>query len=119
MSSSNASGSVPAEAGRPTAEIIPFPLRPRAEPRPDDRLAKALQSLNAALADQRVALAEWRAALGDLKDTTKGLGDSLQRYRTNLGTLGKSVSALNGQARSLEQWADCVVGKNERPDQPR
>jgi|HubBroStandDraft_6_1064221.scaffolds.fasta_scaffold1680506_2 hypothetical protein len=110
MSSSNAPESEPVEAGLPTAEIIPFPSRPRpAEPRPEDRLSRALASLNAALAEQRVAVAAWREALGELKETTAGLGESLQRYRTNLGSLSGSVSELQLKAQSLEQWADSVA----------
>jgi hypothetical protein len=68
-----------------------------------------MDSLNAALAEQRVAMAGWRIALGELKTTTSGLGDSLQRYRANLGILGDRVSALQTQARCLERWADTVT----------
>jgi hypothetical protein len=96
-----------ADAGVRTAAIIPFPVRPRpADPAPEERLARALASLNCALADQRVALAAWRDVLGELKVTTVGLHDSLQRYRNNLQTLGNSVSVLQSKARSLEAWAD-------------
>jgi hypothetical protein len=109
MSSSNAPESGSVEAGLPTAVIIPFPPRPKVEPRPEDRLARALESLNAALAEQRVALAAWRGALGQLKETTTGLGESLQRYHTSLGSLGGGVATLHDQARSLEQWADGVL----------
>jgi hypothetical protein len=58
------------------------------------------------MADQRVAVAAWREVLGELKTTTINLDDSLQRYRSNLGSLGTSVSALHAKARALEQWAD-------------
>jgi hypothetical protein len=109
MSSSTAPESEPVEAGLPTAVIIPFPSRPKVQARPDERLSKALESLNAALAEQRVALAAWRGALGELKETTTGLGESLQRYRTSLGSLSGSVATLHDQARSLEQWADGFI----------
>ena len=72
-------------------------------------MSRALKSLNAALAEQRVAVAAWREALGELKETTAGLGESLQRYRTNLGSLSGSVSELQLKAQSLEQWADGVL----------
>jgi hypothetical protein len=95
------------EAARPTATIIAFPPRPTpAASPPVDRLTRALESLNTAMLQQRAALAAWRGALGELKATTTGLGESLQHYRTNLRSLGDSVSALQDKARSLEQWAD-------------
>jgi ABC-type transporter Mla subunit MlaD len=72
-------------------------------------LAVALDSLNTALADQRSAIATWRDVLGELKATTEGLDDSLRRYRTNLRTLGHSVSTLRAKAKALEQWADGLV----------
>jgi ABC-type transporter Mla subunit MlaD len=115
MSSSIAPDPDPIEAERPTAQIIAFPVRPKAaevpvaEPQPQDRLARALESLNAALAEQRTALAAWRGALGELKATTTGLGDSLQTYQANLRSLGDSVSSLNAKARSLEEWADSAA----------
>ncbi|MEA2740357.1 MAG: hypothetical protein QOH05_3664 [Acetobacteraceae bacterium] len=107
MTNATVSDSLADEAAPWSASIIPFPMRPRpAEPAPEERLARALASLNEALAEQRIAVATWRAALGDLKETTNGLQDSLQRYRTNLGSLGDSVSALRDKACALEQWAD-------------
>jgi hypothetical protein len=100
----------PIEPARPTAAIIAFPARPKpvASP-PEDRLARALESLNTAMMEQRAALAAWRGALGDLKATTTCLDESLKRYRTNLRSLSSSVSALQTKARSLEQWADGVA----------
>lgn len=98
------------EAAPRTASIIPFPVRPKPDaPAPQERLARALDSLNAALADQKVAIAAWREVLGELKATTTGLDESLQRYRSTLRTLGNSVSSLRAKARTLEQWADGVV----------
>lgn len=107
MTTSTVSNTTTVEAVPPTATIIPFPVRPQPEaPAPQERLARALESLNAALADQKVAVAAWRNVLGELKATTVGLDDSLQHYRATLRTLGTSVSALRAKARSLEQWAD-------------
>jgi hypothetical protein len=103
------SDSATVEALRPTAAIIKFPVRPKpAAPRPEDRLSKALVSLNAAMVEQRRVLAAWRGALGELKATTVGLDESLQRYQTSLRSLGGSVSALRTKARALEQLADGV-----------
>lgn len=99
-----------ADAHARTATIIAFPAREAVAPRvPEDRLARALDSLNTALADQKTAVAAWRDVLGELKATTTGLDESLQRYRSNLRSLGTSVSALHAKARSLEQWADSVL----------
>jgi hypothetical protein len=110
VTTANLSGSVPDKAARRTADIIPFPARAKpAEPTPQQRLVGALESLNAALAEQRTAVAAWREVLAELKTTTAGLHDSLRRYRANLLTLGSSVSALQAMARSLEQWADGVT----------
>lgn len=93
------------------AVIIPFPARPALPPDLDgqDRLDRALASLDAAVAAQRIAVAEWRSALGQLQATMKGLGQSMERYRDNLGELGTRVTAVNCQARLLEEWADGVL----------
>ncbi len=109
--------SEPVEVALPTAEIIPFPVRtqpmepPPAAMPPEDRLERALESLNAAMAEQKVALAAWRGALGALQASTSGLGESLQRYQTSLGTLSGNVDALREKAVSLEQWADSVLAE--------
>ncbi len=105
-----------------TAEILPF--RPRAPVQADglekpahavppmtlaqQRLARALETLNAALVDQRAVMAAWRASLAELKTSTAGLGDSLERYRTNLAALGQGVSSLRAQAKALRDWAETV-----------
>jgi septal ring factor EnvC (AmiA/AmiB activator) len=122
-----------------SALVIPFPVRsmplvsrPQASPHdaaesgsramakprvatsgltPEQRLTRALASLNTALAEQRVAVAEWRDGLVALKTTTARLADSLHRYRVNLDKLNNSVSALRDNAHSLETWADGVTAK--------
>ena len=107
MTSPTTAASIPATAKRPTADIVPFPVRSKpAAPGPEERLAKALDSLNAAMADQRAAVAAWRSVLGELKATTTGLDESLTRYRGNLRALSTSVSSLRAKAKSLEEWAD-------------
>lgn len=106
MSSSIAS-ETSADLERPMAEIIPFPTRSRpAQPRPEDRLARALAGLNAAMEEQRAAVTAWRGALGELQTTTAGLGESLRRYNGSLASLGGDVSALQAKTRALETWAD-------------
>lgn len=97
-----------------TAEIIPFPVR---QPAPDDgqeRLRRALAGLDSALAGQRTAVAAWRKALAELGTVVSGLGESLQRYRGNLDTLGDRVAGLHTQAVKLEQIADAALAA--RPD---
>jgi len=124
----------PTQPGQNSATVIPFPQRPAAQPATrhvplltgtpptgtpptgapltgtpkseQERLSHALESLNAALAEQRAALKAWRGAMSELKASTTALEDSLQRYRGNLRSLGSSVSALHHKARSLEAWAD-------------
>lgn len=91
---------------RPPAVVIPFPARRRAALDPQVRLAHALESLEAALANQRAAIAAWRGVLKDLKSTTANLDASLQRYRSSLRSLGGSVSELQAKARALEDWAE-------------
>ncbi len=109
---------------QPLATVIPFPQRPAkaaatrnvplltASPRPgQERLTRALESLSAALTEQRAALKVWRGAMTELKASTKALEDSLQRYRGNLGVLDNSVSTLHQQARALENWADSATAE--------
>jgi ABC-type transporter Mla subunit MlaD len=110
VTTSTVSESTTVEPNTRTASIIPFPARPKpAELTPEERLARALSSLNTALAEQRIAVSAWRDVLAELKTTTTGLHDSLQNYRANLRTLGNSVTALQSKARSLEAWADSVT----------
>ena len=92
---------------RPSAIVIAFPARTRnTAPDPHARLARALDSLQFALGNQRAAIAAWRDVLKDLKSTTAHLDESLQRYRASLRSLGSSVSALQTKARDLENWAE-------------
>jgi hypothetical protein len=92
------------------ATIIPFPARKPAAASPiDDRLTVSLANLTAALEEQRAAVTAWRNVLQDLKTTTAGLHDSLQKYNVSLGALGEGVSAVRDRALALEQWADDMV----------
>ena len=90
------------------ADIIRFPSRSVATPDPagQERLQRALASLDAALESQRKAVAEWRGSLKQLGDTMSGLRGSLQRYSGSLTKLEAQVGALNTRAVTLEQWAD-------------
>jgi hypothetical protein len=115
MSNTIASDSTAPEVERATAQIIAFPGRPKPAavrvgvPAPHERLARALESLNAALTEQRAAMAAWRGALGELRATTAGLRGSLQTYQSNLNALSGGLSSLRAKARSLEQWADATT----------
>jgi hypothetical protein len=110
MSGSTVPQSIADVASPPTAKIIPFPVRTKpADLQGDDRLARALESLNSALTEQKAALAAWREALGALKTSTTGLGGSLQQYHSRLGTLNDQVAALHHQAVTMEAWADRVL----------
>jgi len=110
-----------------TGTVIPFPKRSALAPatrripmisggqsQEQERLRTALDSLNAALADQRAALKTWRSAMGELKASTVALEDSLQRYRGNLRSLSNSVSSLREKARSLETWADQAASESQK-----
>ncbi len=112
----------PTQPAQPSATVIPFPQRPAtapatrqipllaATPRSEqERLTRALESLNAALTEQRTALKAWRGAMAELKASTEALEDGLQRYRGNLRSLSNSVTSLHQKARSLETWADSAT----------
>ena len=105
----------------PSAQIIPFPAKagPRAKvdsrlhdaPDPQERLARALASLDRALSEQRAAMSGWRESLGELRKATTGLGLSMQRYHRTLGKLGTDVSELHAEALRLERWADDTLAQ--------
>ena len=96
-----------------TAAIIPFPQRLRpAAPVPEQRLVRALDTLETAMAEQRAAIVAWRDALGTLRTSTAGLDESLKRYRNSLRTLANSVSAMRVQTRALEAWATNMAANN-------
>lgn len=78
------------------------------------RLVRALQSLDAALAEQRAAVSAWRGALGQLRTTVHGLSKSVQSYRGSLETLDAKVTSLRGEAQRLEQWADDAIVRSTK-----
>ncbi len=94
-----------------TATIIPFPP-PRARVVPgegEERLRRALQALDEALARQRRAVAAWRGALGELSGVASGLGHSLRHYRAGLDALVGRIDGLHAQAVRLERTADAAL----------
>ncbi len=101
--------------GKTTAEVILFPTRssvPAPTGTAEQRLTRALASLDAALSEQRSAMAGWRESLDHLRKATTGLGLSMQRYQRTLGKLGADVSDLHAQALRLERWADDTLAKS-------
>jgi ABC-type transporter Mla subunit MlaD len=94
-----------------SAQIIAFPARRPAPPADDghERLRRALEALEAAMAGQRSAVAAWRGALADLGTVMAGLGDSMQRYRGNLDGLADRVASLQYKAVQLERTADAAL----------
>jgi ABC-type transporter Mla subunit MlaD len=94
-----------------SADIIPFPQRRPASAIDDgqERLRRALLALDAAVTGQRAAVAAWRSTLAELGTVMAGLGESMQRYRGSLDTLGSRVAGLNAQAVQLERTADAAL----------
>jgi hypothetical protein len=96
----------------PTAQIIAFPGRLAPPPVTDEgqeRLKRAMASLEAAVVGQRSAVAAWRDALEELRTVMSGLGGSMQRYRDSLDVVGDRVAALHSQAVQLERTADAAM----------
>lgn len=92
------------------AEIFQFPARGPtarpASPQVSERLAVALAALDAALAEQRRATEKWRGALADLREATRGLGESVRAYHGDLDALGGRVAILRSQADGLARRVD-------------
>lgn len=111
-----------------TAQIIPFPVKSdpssavgvRSEPstppnrtEAQERLARALASLDSALSEQRDAMSGWRESLDHLRKATTGLGLSMQRYHRTLGKLGTDVADLHAKSVQLERWADDALKQHD------
>jgi hypothetical protein len=99
-----------------SGHVIPF--RPRA--RPDtapaagdgqERLARALATLDAALLEQQGAVDRFRLAIGDLERAASGLEAGLVRYGDELACLGHDLERLAIEARALEAWADAALAR--------
>lgn len=98
------------QPNRSSATIIAFPAtsRPAAPAAENDaaaRLHTALAALDAAVRTQRAAMADWQGAIGDLQRTMGRLGQSVEGYRTRLGTLDDKVLSLAETARRLQAQA--------------
>lgn len=91
------------------AAVLPFPLHRARPPAPETRLARALDSLRAALDEQREAASALQAASRQLKATLAELLLRLETHQDRLGRLGTNVARVNAEARRLEQWADGVL----------
>jgi hypothetical protein len=95
-----------------SAQIIPFPSSRSPQPPIDagqERLRRALLTLDEAVARQREAVATWRSALAELSTVMAGLGESMQRYHGSLDTLGRRVANVHAQAVQLERTADLAL----------
>lgn len=86
-----------------TAAILAFPERP------DDRLRRALRSLQDALAAQRVAVAGFRRELGSLASAVRGLDGSLASYRDGLAGAEAAVAAARAESARLDATADALL----------
>jgi uncharacterized coiled-coil protein SlyX len=89
-----------------SAEIIAFPAPVIS---PQERLARALATLDAALAEQRVAVAKWRDSMNELHATMSSLGQSVQTLHGSLDTLAQQNASVHAEAVRLENWADGVL----------
>jgi hypothetical protein len=95
-----------------TGRVIPFPIgRARPPIRDRDRLAAALASLDAALAEQREAVAGLRTTLGELGAAVHALEGGAAGLSTRLGALHRQVGTVNQAACDLEAWADFVLAR--------
>ena len=91
-----------------SAVIIAFPAPVIS---PQERLARALAKLDAALTEQREAVKRWRDNMAELRDTMSQLGDSVQTLNGSLATLGERNAAVRADALKLEAWADAALAQ--------
>lgn len=102
-------GFAPMATAAADADIIAFPAERARPPSPESRLARALASLEAALAEQRTAARALHDASATLRTTVAGLEARLVAHRDGLQHLATEVTLLNGEARRLEAWADSMI----------
>lgn len=93
----------------PQADILPFPTARARPPSPETRLARALDSLQAALGEQHAAAESLRGASARLRGTLQELHTRLTTYDGQLGRLADSLAGLGGESMRLECWADGVL----------
>lgn len=98
--------------------VIPFRPRSATVSRPaeaaEERLARAMATLDAALVEQRAAMDRFRLAIGDLNRAVSGLEAGLVRYGDELACLGHDLERLAIEARALEAWADEALSRAAR-----
>ena len=107
-----------------SATIIPFPKATPAPLEPatqepviqetvqsagQERLAQALDTLQAALDEQQAAIRDWRFAMAELGIGVVGLSHSLTAYQENLGTVAGRIETLHAESVRLEGWADAAL----------
>jgi hypothetical protein len=91
------------------AILLEFPAARARKPSPETRLARALESLQAALAEQRDAALALQDASVKLKLTLGELHARLEGHRDGLCALAADVADVNAKSRRLEAWADGVL----------
>lgn len=100
-----------------SAQVIPFRPRQALQAKVTStadgqaRLARALASLDTALAEQQAAMDSFRLALGDLDRAVSGLEAGLVRYGDELACLNHDIDRLGIEARALESWADEAIAR--------
>ncbi len=86
-----------------SAMVAAFPSRP------EDRLRLALRRLDEAIGEQSAATAGLREAIGDLSRTMARLGESVNGYRSALGSTAAEIERALTAARRLETTAARMV----------
>jgi len=100
-----------------SAQVIPFRPRRARDIQDGDaaegqqRLARALAALDAALAEQQRAMDRFRLAIGDLGRSVGSLEAGLVAYGDELGCVGHDLDRLAIEARALEAWADHALSQ--------
>jgi uncharacterized protein YukE len=105
---------LPESASRTAAAILAFPAERARPPSAETRLARALDSLRAALAEQRDAAHALQGASAQLKTTLSELHARLEGHRDQLGRIAADARLANAEARKLEAWADGVLAAAAR-----
>jgi hypothetical protein len=90
------------------AALFTFPERP------EDRLRRALRSLEAALGEQARAVSELRQELGALSGSLGGLEDAFDGYSVALARSGTECRTAEAEFRKLEGTADMLLALARR-----
>jgi len=99
---------------RQAATVLAFPAERARPPSPQTRLARALESLRDALAEQHQAARALQDASAQLRTTLAELQRRLEGHRAGLNRLAGDVAQVNTQARTLESWADSAIATDRR-----